>query len=152
MLLLVGCLYFYINDAWSHKHQICRVLHQSHDSSCYISTTIPAPPQLLLHKHTDLRAQHFPHSHQLPYDLDRLSLSGPETGYFVDFPAITNSRYMSSLSPEFHKEHSCRTERRIVPFRTVIYFEFFRVTRLSQPSVTATFHKRMFCSLRGYIL
>ena len=41
------------------------LLFQSHDSSCYVSRQIPAPPPLWLQKHTDPRAHDFAQSPDL---------------------------------------------------------------------------------------
>jgi hypothetical protein len=59
------------------------LLPQSRDSSCYVSRTVLALPPLWLHKHSDLRAQIFAHSHEWSHDFGS-SLPAPEAGDFVE--------------------------------------------------------------------
>ena len=60
------------------------LLPQSRDSSCYVSRPILATPPLWLHKHTDLRAQNFAHSHEWSHDFGSLSSPAPEARDFVE--------------------------------------------------------------------
>ena len=117
----------------------------SRDSSCYVSRPILAPPLLWLHKtQWSTRTKLCALSRMVTW-LWLFIVTCAWTWRLCGITlAIPTCRYVSGLTSDFHEAHSCSTRSRNVRFSYVICFEFLRVTRLSQPSVNASFHKRMF--------
>jgi len=119
------------------------LLPQSRDSSCYVSRPALALSPLWLHTqcytHKTLRTLTNGHMTLARNRFLRLKL-----GTLWNYLTKPNCRYASSLSSEFHKAHSCSTKSGNVRLDYVICFEVLSVTCLSQPSVNATFHQRMF--------
>ena len=118
------------------------LLPQSHDSSRYVSRPILALAPLWLHKHNDLRAQNFAHSHEKSHDLGSLSF---EAGEFVELLLLHQTAYIRQIYHlSFIKYTAAVLKAVMCDSDTSFVLSFWGSRGSVEPTVNASFHQRMF--------
>ena len=135
------------------------LLPQSSDSSCYVGRPILALPPLWLHEHINLRAQNFAHSHDWSHDFGSLSLPAPEPGDIVEWLLLHQTADILQVCHLSFIKHTAAVLKAVMcdSVRSQFFFFFFFLkfwgSHFSvEPSVTASFHQRMFLITSCHIM
>ena len=129
------------------------LLPQSRDSSCYVSRPILALAPLWLHKHHDLRAHDFAHSHELSHELGSLSLPVPEAGELVELLPLHQTADICLVYHLSFKKHAAAVLKAVMCDLVTSFVLSFWGSRVSVSlHLPPNFTLVCFCSLRGHIV